>query len=120
MSEKINFQLSGIQIISKSLTAVEPTGMPSIKFQFEITIEQKVQSKTKSILVFVFVNIYNEDKSNLWGHLNSVCFFAIHNFDEAIIQNENNAYVIPDEFQKLINPIAISTTRGIIYSEFRG
>ena len=116
----INFSLSPIQILSKSMAQLSFEEMKDFEFQFEITIEQKVQAKTKSVLFFVFVNVFNKDKTQLRGSLNTVIFFFIQNFDELIKVNEQNIYTVPSELELLLRPIAISTVRGIVYSEFRG
>ena len=46
--------------------------------------------------------------------------FEIEDFENVIKLNDQNIYIVPHHFENIFKPVAISTARGIIYSEFRG
>lgn len=116
---EINFRLVGLQIMSIFLETA-PEIPQEFKFVFELTIENKVQADRNIILVFVYVKIYNDDKTKILGKLDTVSFFEVLNFTDFVKQNENGIYDVSPDLDKIIRPIAISTTRGIVYSEFKG
>lgn len=120
-NEKIEFKLIGIQILNKALNPlpenhpINPEG-----FRYEVKVEDKVQANNEFVLVFVHAKINNEERTILFGNLSVVYFFHILKFNDFIKLEENGTYTIPPFLDALIRPVCISTTRGIIYSEFRG
>ncbi len=123
MSEQdnIQFKLVNIQIVSKVLNAM-PENFPLVYdgFRFEVKVEDKVQAANEFVLVFVHSKISNEDRTMTFGDLSVAYFFHILKFNEFIKLEESGTYTIPPYLDALIRPVCISTTRGIIYSEFRG
>ena len=69
----------------------------------------------------VTVKINELNTSQKLAEIKVACLFNIKNFNDVIKRNEeSDVYHIPKELELIIRPVAISTTRGIIYSEFRG
>ena len=80
----------------------------------------KIQTDIKCVLILVEVNIANKSNSKILGGVTVVYYFEVSDFDKLIILNDQGLYVIPPDFLNTVQPACISTTRGIIYSEFRG
>lgn len=115
----IEYRITGVELYSKSM-APAISGLENTKLNFNVHVETKVDPHRKVILVFVKVAVGKEASTDILATVNTICVFDIVNFDAYITQNENQLFQIPDEIEFVIRPVAISTTRGIMYSEFRG
>ncbi len=118
-TQPIKFRFTGIQLLSKEMRSLVAEPLTAEMFNYNIRVETRVQAKTKSVLIFVFVNI-SDNKENYLAKIEAVCVFEIEKFDEVLKLNENNLYDVPGELNDTIRPVSISTVRGIVYSEFRG
>ncbi|MFP4605144.1 MAG: hypothetical protein ACLFNJ_07200, partial [Bacteroidales bacterium] len=78
----------------------------------------RVNTEKKLVFVISTVNILDKEKTIQLGTIQTSCIFEIDNIND-LIDNENNVR-FPDNFLDEINSIAISTTRGIMYTEFKG
>jgi hypothetical protein len=119
MSEKIENKLVEIVIFRKSLNDMPIAPLSGI-FAFDVKVDVRVQAENKLVMPFVEVAIRDGEKSDHLADFRIACIFVIPEFETKILLNEKNVYVIPPELEKRIKPIAISTARGIIYSELRG
>jgi hypothetical protein len=120
-NERIEFKFLTFHIISKYMAEMPANRAISSPFTFEVKVEDKVQAERKCVLVFVHVKIFDSsEKSNLVGSLSTISFFEIIDFEKFIVLNETGKYTIPPRLDLTIRPVCISTTRGVIYSEFRG
>jgi hypothetical protein len=72
------------------------------------------------VMVIIGVKIFDNDKANLLGDVATNCMFFIENFSEIITTKADNTFVIPDNLLIVLNSISLSTTRGILWSSFRG
>lgn len=120
--EPIAYRFSGIQIISKSLAPMPETSPDSLGYSFSILLEMKVDEKLKMVSPVVYIKIfYGEIESRLeLASFTVAYYFELPEFEKVMVKTDENAYIIPNELDALMKPIAISTTRGIIYSELRG
>lgn len=114
----INIQLKGIEVLDACINHPK-YAMPELKiFHFEIKLEHKINTEKKFIAVLMYVDVYSDQIEAKLGSLTSSCIFDIADFD--ISTNSKNKVVFPDEFLTAINSISISTTRGIMYNQFKG
>lgn len=118
--QKYLIKFTGIQIVSKEL-AERPADMKPLPiFNFEIKVENKVQAQHNLVFTIVHITITEAEKPAILSKLTSNCVFEIENFKDVIKLNENGLFHIPPNLDAILRPVAISTTRGILYSEFRG
>jgi len=119
---KINIKFIGIEILSKSM-AERPVGFPVgiINYNFDIKVQSQVIADQKILMPIVTAKINELSTSQKIAEIKTACLFSIENFNEIIKKNEDGTlYHIPRELELILRPVALSTTRGIIYSEFRG
>jgi hypothetical protein len=62
----------------------------------------------------------DKEKNNQVGYLETSCIFEVENFNDYLSSENDNNVKFPDTFINEINSMAISTTRGIMFSEFKG
>ena len=123
MGKKLNmkFQIRGVEILEMELKQPTEIFPQQITYNFNLSVEHKVSSEQKLILVLIGVKIRNKgDKANILGSILVNCIFAIENFDMVVKKIDPQKYDIPDEIIDLLNSISISTTRGVMASLFKG
>ena len=114
------FKLVGIDLLNVILNLPAHPEKSIAAFYFTINTEQKINSESRIIAVVVTVDIFEKGKPELLGHISVGNLFQIGNFEDLVtIDNENHA-IVEQRFSEVLNSIAISTTRGVIFSSFRG
>lgn len=90
-------------------------------FHFNINTEMQINSEQKFLIIIVNVQIYNSDKSIEIGcfKANNV-FFVAENFEQIHNKLGKEHIPIPKELATILNSISISTTRGAMWSSFKG
>jgi preprotein translocase subunit SecB len=115
----VEMRLKAIELLNGSLQL--PNAPNDITaFNFNIRIESKVDAPNKLVFVIVHIEIKNDDRSLLLGALSVSCIFEIANFDELIKIDENGKFDISHLLIETLNIISISTTRGVMFSTFKG
>lgn len=115
----ISFLLKSIEVIEVGLTPANPPVPQTNTYQYNINSEHRIFEDKKMLHNIVSVGIYGEDKSFQLGHLKIAYSFEIDNFEDFLKETQANIK-IPDEMLSLFNAITISTTRGIMFAQFRG
>jgi hypothetical protein len=116
--KEIGFQLKSIELLDSCIITPKRNPTP-IKFTFEIGIEQKFSLENKLMFVLCEVAIFSENNGNkeeLLGNLKSNCIFELENINPV----KNNKIDLSAELSTLLNSITISTTRGLMFSFFKG
>lgn len=115
---EVNFSLAAIELLKASLNHPEKKIPAQINFQFDISLEHKFRLEENIFLVITKIDVSNDDKSALLGSLSSSCVFRIDNLNEFV--NGANKIKFHQHFIDTLNSISISTTRGMMFSHFRG
>jgi hypothetical protein len=116
----VEMQIRAIEILNGSLQLPAAPNAAVTTFNFNISIESKADASKKLVFVIVHVEIKNDDLSLVLGALSVSCIFEIVNFDEVIKIEENDRLDIPQRLIETLNTISISTTRGVMFSTFKG
>ncbi len=116
----VEMQIRAIELLKESFNvpAVPKNSITTIKFN--IRVESKADAANKLVFVIVHVEIGNEDHSIVLGEISVSCIFEIINFDEVIRIEENGKFDIPPRLIETLNVVSISTTRGVMFSTFKG
>lgn len=117
---KVEMQIRGIELLGSSLTLPANPNLSIVNFNFNIAIESKADSVNKLIFVVVFVEIKNDDQSLVLGSIKVSCIFNIVNFEELITTNETGQPTIHPGLIEILNVVSLSTTRGVMFSTFKG
>jgi hypothetical protein len=113
-----SFQISAIEL--HELVIKKPSAIPDpgIILNFEIKIDASVDPGQALVISSTTVRIKNGDIE--LGHIECACVFSVNNFSEMVAMRPNNQFEIDPPFADTLNSIAISTTRGVMYSELKG
>ena len=119
-NSEMKFQIRGVEIINLELVQLAEILPNEVVFNFDISIEHKINSENKFILVLVGVNITHNNKETLLGKIIVSCVYAIENFEEVVQESKPQSFTITDAIIDILNSISISTTRGVMASTFKG
>ncbi len=89
-------------------------------FSFDINTELQISQENKMLFVIINAKVYDMAKLEMFGDIATTSIFYIENFDDVILSNVNGKKVIPDNLIVILNSISLSTTRGIMWSTFKG
>lgn len=116
----VEMHIRAIELLNGSLQFPSTPNTAVTTFNFNISIESKADAPNKLVFVIVHVEIKNDDHSLVLGALSVSCIFEIVNFDEIIKIEDNGKLDIPQRLIETLNIISISTTRGVMFSTFKG
>lgn len=115
----VNVKFTGINIVSKEFREPSNQQVPQ-QFLFDIRLETKVNAQLRLVMPFVYVKIKAENVPDYFAQFTIACLFEINDFENVITLNESNLYVVPEALDLTLRGTALSTSRGIIFSEVRG
>jgi len=116
---KIGFQLKNIELIEVRINAPENLENKVSTFQYTINLEHRVIAEKKAFVLMVTIKIHGENLEKELGFLKVAFSFFIDNFED-FVPTGMDEIKLPDEILTTFNSIAISTARGILFSQFRG
>jgi hypothetical protein len=114
------FGLKGIELLNGVINTPPIPFAPITNYNFNINLESKVDATSEFIFVIVNIDIKTEDQSLTLGSLSVSCIYHITNFNEVVKLTIENRFQIPQALVELLNAISISTTRGVMFSTFKG
>jgi hypothetical protein len=115
---EVDFQL--VQIEQAGFGLNIPEGFKVVQgFQFRISLESFINSEKKRLIVTNRIDIRDGSDAPILGHLIAKYHFELIGI-EHLKQNKKGKYLIPDELQFFVNTIALSTTRGLMFAQFKG
>lgn len=116
----IEMQLKAIELLNNSIILPPNAKTPITNFNFNLNIESKADVTKKLVFVIVNVEIKNDDQSLIIGTISVSCVYEIFNFEEAIKIEVDGKINMPPKLVETLNIISISTTRGVMFSTFKG
>ena len=113
------FRITTIDLIEKYFQRSPNQGseLPEVQFNLVMNVSIDKESRKITIILSVRMNLINND--SIVANISVGCTFKIINFQEIIIEKEGTL-TIPDAILETLNILTIGTTRGIMFSEFRG
>jgi hypothetical protein len=117
--EVLSFQLKGIELLHSSLIHPNKDISEINLFNFDIKIEHKVNFEKKILFVICSIEISDNERDQKFGSISVNCLFGIDNLGE-FIEPKTKMIKLPDQIAIMLNSITISTTRGVMFSQFKG
>lgn len=119
MEPKIEYRLRSLEIV-KLLINQKPQGFLNSEFNFDIEAGARVAPDKKVIFLVISIVTREINKEEPLAEIVTAVGFEIINFEDVIILNEEGLYMIPTDLEVQLRIIALSTTRGVMFSEFKG
>lgn len=117
--KNIEFQLINIEILESEIKTPKETLAKNIIFSFDIAIEQRFNIEQELIFVICDITIFPQDNpEQKLGKYCSSCAFKVNNLSKYI--SESKEINFSENFIFTINSVALSTTRGLMFSLFKG
>jgi len=113
----IGFSLKGIEIIDLQLIHPEKAIPEDIIYDFEIDIKHRLNIENDLVFVICNVDVFIEKDLKL-GQLKLNCAFHFSSIKNLLAKDQK--LNLPEDVVVTINSIAISTIRGVMFSEFKG
>lgn len=116
----VDLQMKSIELLKGSISLPSVPEVSLNNFNFNISLESKADATNKILFVIVSVEIRSEDQNQVLGSLAVSCIYSIVNFDEVVKIEADGKLNIPQSLVEILNSISISTTRGVMFSTFKG
>ncbi|MBC7759270.1 MAG: hypothetical protein H7069_10460 [Phormidesmis sp. FL-bin-119] len=113
-------QLTAIELLKGSINLPDIPDVSFTDFIFNINLESRVDQTKMLVYIITDVEIKNAEQTLTLGSLTSSCIFKILNFADVIAVTSDGLVDIPHQFLDILNSISISTTRGLMFSTFKG
>ena len=114
----ITYRINAVEMLSFSMHHPADQNVDFNAFHFDMKLQHRVSDENKMVFVITNVTVKSQDQQVEMATLQTSCIFAVENFE--LLKGEGDKIQFPPEFLDEINAMAISTTRGIMYSQFRG
>ena len=115
-----NLQLKGIELLKGSINHPGTSDVSLENLDFNINIESKADENNRLVFVIVNVQVTSGDNKVLLGSMVVSCIYSIDNFDNVVSLDATGKAVIAPSLVEILNSISISTTRGLMFSTFKG
>ena len=116
--EKVNFQIQSLELTESSFKhPVKKAISDKEVFRFNLNLEHLIDSGQETLIVKIQVDILAESSEEIVGVIKSNVVFKILNLFNYFKDNKPG---LPDILITTLNSISISTTRGMMFSAFRG
>jgi hypothetical protein len=120
MDREIKFQISNIDVLEAVLNPQDKSLEENQVFNYDINLEHKLNTPEQALIIICSVIINNKDKSGIFGKFTAGCIFYIENFEDFVVEDDENIIDLPDNFIVSLNSITISTVRGMMAGFYRG
>ncbi|HAX95978.1 MAG TPA: hypothetical protein DCY35_05575 [Prolixibacteraceae bacterium] len=115
----INFQLKGIELLDINLNSPQIPLNPERIYNFNINIEQRISKEEKLVIVITSIDLVHEPDKQCHATIKTSCIFFVENILDFVSANSQQID-LPEHFIITLNSISLSTTRGIMFSQFKG
>lgn len=115
--QSFGFALRKIDIIESILNSPKPDQSNPASFQFGINLEHRFVIDKKLLIIIMDIEMLDEDYK--CGSIKTGCTFELTEFDDYLSEDQK-AINLPKDLTIMLNSIAISTTRGVMFAHLRG
>ncbi len=116
----LGIRLRGIELLNGSLIRPEDTKEELTAFQFNLNLIHDVDQQKKLVFVVVNVDISSVTLQKQVGALSVSHIYELANFEDAVTMLEDGNFSLVEALKDVLNSISISTTRGVMFSTFKG
>lgn len=118
-SKEISFQLKGIEIIDLGINRPESLLPKETQYDMDVNIQHQIIGDEKTIIVTPTVTVSTGKKKISCASIKVSFFYIVANLEE-FKKKDSDELELPDSFITALNSISLSTTRGIMFANFKG
>ncbi|MCT4581082.1 MAG: hypothetical protein N4A35_06655 [Flavobacteriales bacterium] len=113
----LKYKLANIEVLESYIKAPQKA-LPNFNdFSFSLDIQHQLNQDSEIIYVITEITVFHSsDKENLIGKYKSNCVFKIPQINDFLDKELN----LPENHLTTLNSISYSTTRGMMFSDFKG
>lgn len=115
----VTFQIKAVELIDYCLNVPSKPLPTEMGYQFDISLEHRPDPEKNIFAVVCSVTIFNETREELLGKLRSGCVYLIKDLGQ-YANTSSKVIELPEPIVTALNSVSISTTRGLMFSIFRG
>lgn len=115
----VTFQIKAVELIDYCLNVPSKPLPTEMVYHFDINLEHRPDPEKNIFAVVCSVTIFNETREELLGKLRSGCIYLIKDLGQ-FTNDSSKVIELPESVATALNSVAISTTRGLMFSIFRG
>ncbi len=116
----MGIRLRGIELLDGSLMRPDDTKEDLTAFQFNLNLVHDIDREKKLVFVIVHVDMTSVKLDRRVGSLSVSHIYELEKFDQAVTILDDNNFKLPEDLTDVLNSISISTTRGVMFSTFKG
>jgi hypothetical protein len=117
--EIVKFQIKGIELLDLNIIYPKTPLIGEVVFKFNINVEIKTIIENSLAMAIVSVDILDNKTEDKYGLVKVNCIYGVDDF-ASFVDAETKKVDLPKQFVTTLNSISLSTTRGIMYNQFRG
>jgi len=118
--EEVGVRLVGVELVELHTTPKSDFNFSNHEFAFKTEIECKLNKEKKWAMVTVGIDLQDNVSKRQLAQLKNMCVFEVQGFDSVIHLDADGRFNVDESLMALFNTVAYATTRGVMYSEFRG
>ncbi len=117
--QDIEYKIKGIEILNSEINIPKKKLPDKVVFSFDVSLEQRFNIEQEIIFVLCDITTFTTDNPGLsLGRIKSSCIFTVKDLKSYI--SDGKQMILPEDFINAINTISLSTTRGLMFSLFKG
>ena len=113
-------KLRGIELLNVSLIRLEHSSKNLSTFLYNVRIVQDIDKNKKLVFIIVHVDIHSTEEKKDVGSLSVSHIYELANFEEVVTILDEHNFKLSESVNDILNSISISTTRGVMFSTFKG
>lgn len=119
--KSFNLRLVTINLLSLNIERFSGQEIDLLDLKFNMNIEQRIAKDSRQVVVILNIKISDTpDNKTMYGEITVGCIFEIENILDYESNDKEKTIILPNGISEILYSIAISTTRGVIYSELKG
>lgn len=115
----ISFKIEAIELLEYSLNTPNDILSPELTYKFDMGIEHKISLDLKKIFVVCSFDVKSESDEFHFAHAKISCIYNFPNVED-FLNKTSNKVKLPDTLGVTLNSISLSTSRGVLFTLFRG
>lgn len=112
-------QLVNMELLNVRLNKPETKLPDNMVFNYNVNLKHQLNPENEIINIIASIAILHEDKETELGFVQTACAYKIEDLNE-YVKDETNEVSLPQGILNTLNAASISTSRGIMFSQFRG